>query len=67
MGWVLRVFNSIAGTLSPADTLEISCHSPTGVLLSALEPMESKIHTRYRNLYVFEKTAFHTKSLKYST
>ena len=45
----MRVFNSIEGTLSHADTLEISYHSPTGVLLSALEPMESKIHTSYRS------------------
>ena len=41
MGWVLRVFKS----LSHADTLEISCHSPTRVLLPALESMESKRHT----------------------
>ena len=32
MGWVLSV--SVAGALSHADTLEISCHSPTWVLLS---------------------------------
>ena len=40
MGWVLSV--SVAGALSHADTLEISCHSPTRVLLPALESMESK-------------------------
>ena len=45
MGWVLRVFQS----RNHADTLEISCHSPTRVLLPALEPMESKGHTSYRS------------------
>ena len=34
MGWVLRV--SVAEELSHDDTLEISCHSPTRVLLPAL-------------------------------
>ena len=33
---------SVAAALSHADTLEISCHSPTRVLLPALESMESK-------------------------
>ena len=33
---------SVAEALSLADTLQISCHSPTRVLLSALESMESK-------------------------
>ena len=40
MGWVLSV--SVAEALSHADTLEIFCHSPTKVLLSAQESMESK-------------------------
>ena len=40
MGWVLRV--SVAEALSHADTHEISYHSPTRVLLPALESMESK-------------------------
>ena len=40
---------SVAGALSHATTHEISCHSPTGVLLPALESMESKRHTRYRS------------------
>ena len=35
---------SVAEALSHADTLEISCHSPTRVLLPALESMESKRH-----------------------
>ena len=43
MGWVLRVFSR--GALSHADTLEISCHSSTRVLLPALESMESKRST----------------------
>ena len=47
---------SVAGVLSHADTLEISCHSPTRVLLPALEFMESKRHTSYRsystNVYI---------------
>ena len=33
---------SVVGVLSHADTLEISCHSPTRVPLPALESMESK-------------------------
>ena len=33
---------SVAEALSHADTLEISCHSPTRVLHPALESMESK-------------------------
>ena len=36
---------SVAEALSHADTLEISCHSPARVLLTALESMESKSHT----------------------
>ena len=46
---------SVARALSHADTLEI-CHSPTRVLLSALESMESKRLTSYRsystNVYI---------------
>ena len=38
MGWVLRVF--VSGVLSHADTLEISCHFPTRVLLPALKSMD---------------------------
>ena len=38
---------SVAEALSHADTLEISCHSRTRVLLSALESMENKRHTSY--------------------
>ena len=40
---------SVTGPLSHADTLEISCHSPTRVLLPALEAMESKRHTSYQS------------------
>ena len=40
---------SVARALYHADTLEISCHSPTKVLLPALEPMESKRHTSYQS------------------
>ena len=47
---------SVSVVLSHADTLEISCYSPTRVLLSALESMESKRHTSYRsnstNIYI---------------
>ena len=47
---------SVAVALSHADTLEISCHSPTRVLLPALESMKSKRHTNYRsystNVYI---------------
>ena len=54
MGWVESV--SVAGALSHADTLEISCLSPTRVLLPALESMESNRHTSYRsystNVYI---------------
>ena len=39
---------SVAAALSHADTLEISCHSPTRVLLPALESMESRRPTIYR-------------------
>ena len=47
LGWVLRVFQS--RQRSHADTLEISRHSPTRVLLPALEYIESKRHTSYRS------------------
>ena len=40
---------SVVGTLSHADTLESSFHSPTRVLLPALESMKSKRHTSYRS------------------
>ena len=40
---------SVAEALSHADTLEISWHSPTRELLPALESMERKRHTSYRN------------------
>ena len=47
---------SVAEALSHAGALEISCHSPTRVLLPALESMESKRHTSYRsystNVYI---------------
>ena len=47
---------SVSEALPHADTLEISCHSSTRVLLSALESMESKRHTSYRsysaNVYI---------------
>ena len=47
---------SVAVALSHADTLEITCHSPTRGLLPALESMESKRHTSYRsystNVYI---------------
>ena len=47
---------SVAEALCHAVTLEISCHSPTRVLLPALEFMESKRHTSYRsystNVYI---------------
>ena len=41
--------SSAAAALSHAGTLEISCHSPTIVLLPALEYMESKRHASYRS------------------
>ena len=47
MGWVLRVFQSRKRSHMPL--LKISCHSPTRVLLPALENMESKGHTSYRS------------------
>ena len=54
MGWVENVL--VVGALSHADTLEISCHSPTRVLLPALESMERKRHTSYlsysTNVYI---------------
>ena len=40
---------SVAEGLSHADTLEISCHSPTRVLLPALESTEIKRHTSSRS------------------
>ena len=47
---------SVAEALSHADTLKIPCHSPTRVLLPALESMVSKRHTSYRscstNVYI---------------
>ena len=47
---------SVEEALSHADTLEISCHFPTRVLLPGLESMESKRHTSYRsystNVYI---------------
>ena len=33
---------TVAVVLSHADTLEISCHSPTSVLLPAWNPLKSK-------------------------
>ena len=46
----------VAEALPHADTLQISCHSPTRVLLPALESMESKRHTSYQsysmNVYI---------------
>ena len=42
---------SVAEALSHAHTLEISCHSPTRVLLPALESMESQRHTSYRAIH----------------
>ena len=47
---------SVVEALSHADTLEISCHSPTRALLPTLESTESKRHTSYRsystNIYI---------------
>ena len=47
---------SVEEALSHADTLEISCHFPTRVLLPGLESMGSKRHTSYRsystNVYI---------------
>ena len=47
---------SVAEAVSHADTLEISCHSLTRVLLPALESMESKRDTSYQsystNVYI---------------
>ena len=42
---------SVAEAILLADTLEISCHSPTRVLLSALESMESKRHYKLSKLF----------------
>ena len=58
MGWVYVEIVSVAGALSHADTLEISCHSPTRVLLLLMyfASIGSKIHTSYRsystNVYI---------------
>ena len=38
---------SVEGALSHFDTLEISCHSFTRVVLSALESMKSQKYTSY--------------------
>ena len=54
---------SVAEALSHADTLEISCHSLTRVLLLALESMESKT---YKLSKLFNERLY-TKSLNYST
>ena len=47
---------SVAEVLSHADTFESASHSPTRVLLPALESMERKRHTSYRsystNVYI---------------
>ena len=47
---------SVVEALSHVNTLEISCHSSTRVLLPALKSMESKRHTSYRsysiNVYI---------------
>ena len=47
---------SVAEALSHADTLEISCHSHTRVLLPAPESIENKRDTSYRscsaNVYI---------------
>ena len=64
--YVLRVFQSRKLSLMHADTLEISCHSPTRVLLPALKSMESKRHTNCRSYSLFNE-CLHTKLLKYST
>ena len=54
--WMGAESVSFVEALSHADTLEISCHSPTRVLLPALESMESKRHPSYRsystNVYI---------------
>ena len=47
---------SVTEALSQADTLEISCHSPTRVLLPALESMESKTDTSYRRTFTYKIT-----------
>ena len=46
---------SVAEALSHADTFEISCHSPTRVLLPALESLEGKRHTSYRSYLINER------------
>ena len=55
---------SVAEALSHADTLEISCHSPTRALLPDLESMESKRHTSYRS---YSTNVYIQKRIKYST
>ena len=51
-----KVASVTASVTSTTDTLEISCHSPTRVLLPALKSMESKTHTSYQsystNVYI---------------
>ena len=42
MGWVGVKSVSVAEVLSHADTLEISCHSPTKVLLQLWNPSKEK-------------------------
>ena len=54
----------VAEALSHGDTLEISCHTPTRVLLPALESMLSKRQASYRSI---KRTFTYTRSLKYST
>ena len=54
IGWVLTV--SVVVALSHADTLKISHHSRTRVVLPALESMESERHKSSRsystNVYI---------------
>ena len=56
---------SVADALSHADTLEISCHFPTRVLLPALESMESKRHTSYRSYSTFTYKITEVQHLNY--
>ena len=55
---------SVAEALSHADTLEISCHSPTRVLLPTLESMESKRHKlsieAIQLMFTYKITEVHT-------
>ena len=55
---------SVSDAFSHADTLEISCHSPTRVLLPALDSMESLKTYQLSKLF---NERLHTKSLKYIT